>query len=123
MIWIEENNWRMVQDIRFKEDYHQVKCIPAKKDTEASKQDVKKGSTLCLAKVCGGEDSMEHIMECKFYDTKPPKDDSERAMTDYLVRLNYKRNQKYSEALVYTRNIEKETLISNWSLPRPNYAK
>ena len=63
----------------------------------------KAGSTLCLGKVCGGEDSLEHVMQCDLYDTRYNGHDSEWALADYLVKLYIERNKKYGEALVYLR--------------------
>ena len=63
----------------------------------------KTGSTLCLGRVCGGEDSLAHVMECETYDTRYSGVDSEWALADYLVKLYIERNKKYGNALVYMR--------------------
>ena len=57
----------------------------------------KTGSTLCLGRVCGGEDSLAHVMECETYDTRYSGVDSEWALADYLVKLYIQRNKKYGE--------------------------
>ena len=70
------------------------------------KESVKEmGSTMCFVKVCGGEDSLEHVGQCFGYKARPPPAGaSERMVADYLVELNKERNKKFQHPLVQIRN-------------------
>ena len=63
------------------------------------------GSTMCYVKVCGGEDSLDHVSTCFGYQSRPPgAGSSEQEIADYLVELNKERNKKYQSPLVLIRN-------------------
>ena len=63
------------------------------------------GSTMCYVKVCGGEDSLDHVSTCFGYESKPPgAGATDREIADYLVELNKERNKKFQSPLVLIRN-------------------
>ena len=62
------------------------------------------GSTHCYTKVCGGEDSLEHVSQCFGYQTTPSGVPTEEAQAEYLVALNKERMEKsISEKKTYAK--------------------
>ena len=71
--------------------------------TNRPKESISKyGSTECLVRVCGGEDTLNHISECFGYDAKP-RGSSEQDLASYLRDLNRERTQKYGKPLIFVK--------------------
>ena len=63
------------------------------------------GATMCYVKVCGGEDSLDHVSQCYGYETRPPGAGAgEKEIAEYLVELNKERNKKFQAPLVVIRH-------------------
>ena len=63
------------------------------------------GATMCYVKVCGGEDSLDHVSQCYGYETRPPGAGAgEKEIAEYLVELNKERNKKFLAPLVVIRH-------------------
>ena len=60
------------------------------------------GDLLCLFPPCMEKDSLKHVMECQFYDTKfTEKEHSHiRDWADYLVNLHRERTKKFKQPLI-----------------------
>ena len=58
------------------------------------------GSTECLVRVCGGEDTLEHVSECFGYQARLGGQ-SEADHASYLRELHKERTKKYNKPLIF----------------------
>ena len=60
-----------------------------------------RGDKTCLFQPCQEEDSLKHVLQCEYYDTKFIEiDDPTRDLASYLVRLHEERMKKFSQPLI-----------------------
>ena len=62
------------------------------------------GSTECLVRVCGGEDTLDHVSQCFGYTTRYTGDGSEKSQAEFLVELHKERVKKFMFPLIHVRN-------------------
>ena len=62
------------------------------------------GSTECLVRVCGGEDTLDHVSQCFGYNTRYTGDGSEKSQAEFLVELHKERVKKFKFPLIHVRN-------------------
>ena len=60
------------------------------------------GGVQCLVGICGGSDSIEHIIECFGYQTKAPSNFREEDLCDFLLKIHQERMRRWEAPLIQT---------------------
>ena len=73
------------------------------------------GDLKCLVPICQEKDSLAHVLNCEFYDTKfiETSEGNIRDWATYLVKLNNERIDKFDQPLI---SCEGWSTISQWWL-------
>ena len=58
-------------------------------------------SRCAVVRVCGGEDTLEHVSQCFGYSARPKGDGSEKSQAEYLIELNKERIKKFNLPLIH----------------------
>ena len=60
------------------------------------------GGVQCLAGVCCGSDSIEHIIQCFGYQTKAPSNFREEDLGEFLLKIHQERMRRWEAPLIQT---------------------